>query len=126
MNSKRNPWTALAACVVTSLACSSTRPTEIVAGVSTQIRVPDGLQAVGMIVKVGGDVVFCDHYRVTDGYATLPATLGVLGETGLERRGTVLVQVVGFRTDDSQFGDTCSLTSPEETGLDAMVLRSRK
>jgi hypothetical protein len=126
---QRRSCTALllaAASVLGAMACSSTQPTEIVAGVSTQIRVPDELRAVGMVVQVGGQVVFCDHYPVVDGAATLPATLGVLGESGLAARGTVTVQVLGLRTEASEFAGDCVFTSAEETGLDTMVIRRRR
>lgn len=125
-SAKQAPTLALAAaCVATALGCSSSRPTEIVAGVSTQIRVPDGLTAVGLTVQVGGDVVFCEHYRVTDGFATLPGSLGVLGDSGIGKRGTVSVQVVGFRTPDSNFSRDCTLRA-EDQKLDTMVIRRRR
>lgn len=111
--------------LATSLACSSTRPTEIVAGVSTQIRVPDDIRAVGVVVQANGAVEFCEHYSVVDGVATLPATLGVLGQSGLSTRGTVTVQVIGFRTARSEFEKDC-LVRAEDTGLDAMVIRRRR
>jgi hypothetical protein len=108
------------------VACSATHPTEIVAGVSTQIRVPDNLQAVGVSVQVGGEVRFCEHYAVTNGLATLPGTLGVLGDSGLDKRGTVTVQVVGFRTTESDFSADCVNNKPEKDGLDTMVIRRRR
>jgi hypothetical protein len=67
------------ACALLWLACASTDPTEIVGGVTTQIKVPDYLRSVGLTVQVGGEVKFCDAYPVTDGVTSLPATLGVLG-----------------------------------------------
>jgi len=63
------------------LGCTATEPTEIVAGVSTQIRVPDDLKAVGITVTSRGQPVFCQSYPVTEGLATLPATLGLRGDT---------------------------------------------
>ena len=115
-----------AVCCAATLGCSSTRPTEIVAGVSTQIRVPDGLTAVGLSVQVGGAVVFCENYRVTDDIATLPGSLGVMGDTGLGRRGALTVQVIGFRNPDSEFSKDCINTRPETGGLDTLVIRRRR
>jgi hypothetical protein len=118
---------ALAAgCVATTLGCSSTRPTEIVAGVSTQIRVPDGLSAIGLSVQLGGTVKYCEHFPVTDNVATLPGSLGLLGETGLAEHGAVTVQVIGFRTPDSKFSEDCVNTRAEDGELDTMVIRRRR
>jgi hypothetical protein len=118
--------TIISLCALAPLACTATHPTEIVAGISTQIRVPDGLRAVGLTVQTGGEVRFCEHYPVVDNVATLPGSLGVLGATDLGARGTVTVQVVGFRNEDSKFAENCVNTAPESTGLDAMVIRKRR
>lgn len=129
MNS-RTPKSSLRVVLVVAcaavLGCSATKPTEIVAGVSTQIRVPDGIHAVGLTVQVNGNVAFCEHYQVTEGFATLPGTLGVLGETGLGTRGTVTVGVAGFRTEDSLFASNCVDNRPDNSPLDTMVIRRRR
>jgi hypothetical protein len=88
-------------------ACTAQEPTEIVGGVMTQIKVPDYLKAVGVLVQVEGEVKFCEAYPVTDGRTRLPATLGVLGTTGLSASDTVTVQVLGLRTDLSEFDVDC-------------------
>lgn len=109
-------------------ACSSSTPTEIVAGVHTQLSVPDHLRSVGLVVQVGGEVRFCDVYAVADGRVTLPATLGVLGETGLEGRGEVTVGVLGFRADESEFERDCVFNAEPnaETDQDVTVIRRRR
>jgi hypothetical protein len=116
---RRLSATAAALALATSFACTPKRPTEIVAGVTTQIRVPDDLNTVAMVVQVGGEVVFCNQYPVFDGTARLPATLAVLGESGLDNRGSVTVKVVGLR-EDSEF---CFTESPPQN---TMVIRSRR
>jgi len=84
------------------------------------MRVPDDLNSVAMVVQVGGKIVFCNQYPVTDGTARLPGTLGVLGASGkADTLGSVTVKVVGLR-DDSEF---CFVdTLPKNT----MVIRSRR
>ena len=126
------------ACLIASLAsawallglgCTSTDPTEIVGGVTTQIKVPDYLRSVGLTVQVGGEVKFCDSYPVTDGTTTLPATLGVLGSSGIDPSKTVTVQVLGLRTDTSEFDLDCITTRPEPGEPDnreVLVIRRRR
>lgn len=119
----------LAVCALTLAACTAKEPTEIVAGVSTQIQVPDYLRAVGLVVQAEGEVIFCDAYPVTDGTTTLPATLGVLGAAGAAPRGTVTVQVLGMRTEVSQFDQDCVFTrseAGEPNNREVMVIRRRR
>jgi hypothetical protein len=104
---------------LSTVGCTPSQPTEIVAGVTTQIRVPDDLNTVAMVVQVGGEVRFCNQYPVFDGTARLPATLGVLGASNAQSSGPVTVKVVGLR-DDSEFCFT--ETAPKNT----MVIRSRR
>ena len=49
--------------------CTS-QPTEIVSGVTTQLQVPKFLQSVGVVVQLGGRLVFCESYDVVDGTVT--------------------------------------------------------
>lgn len=106
--------------------CTATQPTEIVAGVSTQIRVPDELQAVGITVQAGGQVIFCNSYPVTEGFATLPATLGLRGDrNGLSDKGPITFQVIGFKNADTAFGDDC-LRSADAGLEDTIVVRRRR
>ena len=106
-------------------ACTATEPTQIVAGVSTQIRVPDELQAVGITVQAGGQVVFCNSYPVTQGFATLPATLGLRGDrNGLGDKGPITFQVLGFKDADTAFGDDCLRS--RDAGLDDTIVMRRR
>ncbi|HET9956270.1 MAG TPA: hypothetical protein VFQ61_17300, partial [Polyangiaceae bacterium] len=106
-------------------ACSGDRPTEIVAGMMTQLRVPDDIRAVGVVVQQGGRVEFCESYSVTDGTASLPATIGWLNE-GRSGKGPVTVQVLGLRTEDSAFTTDCVTTRPESLGKQVRVIRRRR
>jgi hypothetical protein len=106
------------------LGCTADEPTEIVAGVSTQIRVPDDLRSVGVVVQVGGRVQFCQTYSVTEGLVRLPATLGVLDER--VERGPVTIQILGLRTEDSAFESDCVAVKPESLEKELMVIRRRR
>lgn len=120
-------WSGIAAIAFAwgALGCSPTDPTEIVAGVSTQIRVPEDLVEVGMVVQVNGRMAFCQTYPVADGTVTLPATLGVLGKAGEAARGaTVTVQVVGLRQLDTAFSRDCTLRAEDSAGV--TVIRRRR
>lgn len=124
-----HPALRASACALLALACTSTDPTEIVGGVTTQIKVPDYLRSVGLTVQVGGEVKFCDAYPVTNGSTTLPATLGVLGSSGIDPSKTVTVQVLGLRSDTSDFDTDCITTRPEpnETNNhEVLVIRRRR
>jgi hypothetical protein len=58
--------------------CEGKKQTELVAGISTQVRVPKDLKTIRVDVVVGGTPVKCDSYRVYDGKVQLPRTLGTL------------------------------------------------
>jgi len=112
-----------------ALACTATEPTEVVAGVTTQIKVPEYLRSVGLVVQAEGELVFCQTYPVTDGQTRLPATLGVLGATGLGSRGVVTVQVLGLRSEDSEFERDCVFTRSEpdeDDNREVLVIRRRR
>lgn len=97
--------------------CSGTQPTEIVAAVTTQMRVPKELKSVGVLVQRGGQVVFCQGYPVVDGAVTLPATLAV--EPAEVRAGeplksdAVTVTYYGFTTAEPSSYQDCVFSHPE-------------
>jgi hypothetical protein len=116
-----------------SFACTAEEPTEIVGGVTTQIKVPDYLRSVGILVQVGGSVKFCNTYPVTNGITVLPATLGVLGAAGLKTTDTVTVQVLGLRTEASDFDTDCvgvqqrgQAEPGQENNREVLVIRRRR
>ncbi len=106
-------------------------PTEIVAGMTTQINVGKDMQVVGVTVRLGGRFVFCQGYDVVNGTVTLPSTLGVVPQ---EDRDTVpaepvTVEVVGFRgnvTTAEEFSLNCSINTYNAGEGDARVLRRRR
>lgn len=110
-------------------ACT-TQPTEIVAGMTTQIQVPKELAAVGVVIRYGGQLVSCRSYPLSDGTVTLPSTLGVVPQEG--REGEVLepvtVTVLGFRTAEQglNFDDTCVAEIPGADDPEVLVVRSKR
>ncbi|MEM6788009.1 MAG: hypothetical protein AAF715_10870 [Myxococcota bacterium] len=113
-------------------ACSND-PTQLVAGMTTQINVGRDLQTVGITVRLGGRFIFCQGYDVVEGVARLPSTLGVVPASG--RNGEVPVEpvtidVVGFRGDQTtaeRFSEDCSLTQNFTPGDgDVRILRRRR
>jgi hypothetical protein len=63
--------------------CSTTNPTELVPGVSSQVVVPHDLQSVRLTVTVNGRSAFDEAYDVGPGNTvTLPSTLGVISGVG--------------------------------------------
>ncbi|MCA9618088.1 MAG: hypothetical protein KC731_03645, partial [Myxococcales bacterium] len=125
--------TVLATAALTTWAACSTKPTEIVAGVTTQLQVPKYLKTVGIAVQLGGRLVFCEAYPVYDGSVTLPSTIGVVPAEGDSPTEPVTVQILGFRTEQSQFANDCIANIPDvgddEDGdgtPEVMVVRRRR
>jgi hypothetical protein len=114
--------------------CSAKKQTELVPGVSTQVRVPKELKSIRIDAVVSGSNVFCGVYDVINGVARLPRTLA-LQSTG---KGTqVTVYVTGYQqaTTDStatQDQSSCNLTpipvvkDPKHPEGTSRVLRSAK
>jgi hypothetical protein len=75
-------------------ACTGTKVTELVPGVSTQIQVPRDLAAVRLDLFANGALVFCRPYAAYDGSVTLPSTLGVLPAGSPDT--TVTVTIGGY------------------------------
>ncbi len=128
---------AVALQLAAGAACSNREPTEVVGGVSTQIRLPDHIKTVGVVVQENGSVEFCETYAVRFGEAILPSTLGVLGSaTGLDDRQRVRLSVLGMRVENSPFITDCGVgaaipepNAPNQPGdpvsRETMVLRRR-
>jgi hypothetical protein len=60
------------------LGCSATKPTEIVPGAYTQVRVPKDLAGIQIEVTANGAPKFCQGYAVDNGLVLLPSTLGII------------------------------------------------
>ncbi len=102
------------------LASCTTPTTEIVAGLTTQIRVPDELKSVAVIVTSGGRNIFCRGYAVNEGVVKLPATLGVAPSE--DRDGVppepVNVSVIGLRIPLPDTFDVDCFVSPPDVQTD--------
>lgn len=108
------------------MSCTN-RPTEIVAGATTQIRVPDFLKTVGVVVQLGGQVKHCDAFPVVDGSVTLPSTLGVIPPSDADAAPSeaVTVHILGFRSEQPRFLTDC-LVTPDTGEDDVFVVRRRR
>ncbi|MCA9631301.1 MAG: hypothetical protein KC766_26750, partial [Myxococcales bacterium] len=92
------------ACVLSLLAlsatawsgCSGEKQTELVAGISTQVRVPRDLKTIRVDVNVGGANLFCRTYKVYDGKVQLPRTLGTIPADKARVGEPVTLTVSGF------------------------------
>ncbi len=95
--------------------CEGKKQTELVAGISTQVRVPKDLKTIRVDVVVGGTPIKCDSYRVYDGKVQLPRTLGTLPLNDDNRGLPVTITVAGYSeerldgTSIPQFAD-CATT----------------
>jgi hypothetical protein len=78
--------------------CSPKKQTELVAGVSTQVRVPEDLKEIRVDVDFGGVNAFCRAYPVVNGIARLPKTLGVVA--GSVTNEPVTIRVSGYTVTD--------------------------
>ena len=76
--------------------CEGKKQTELVAGISTQVRVPKDLKTIRVDVLVGGTQVKCDSYRVFDGKVQLPRTLGTLPIDDSNRGLPLTITVAGY------------------------------
>ncbi len=81
--------------------CQAKKQTELVAGISTQVRVPKDLKTIRVDVSVGGSQVMCDSYRVYDGKVQLPRTLGALPLNEDNRGNPVTITVAGYSEERS-------------------------
>jgi hypothetical protein len=108
--------------------CSPSKPTEIVPGALSQVKVPQDLGAIKLIVLANGAQKFCQGYQVQNGQVELPTTLGVIGGTSST---TLRISLYGYdaATATSSDVNACSGTVPVDTpasapgGPGARVLR---
>ena len=89
--------------------CSSKKQTELVAGVSTQVRVPKDLRSVRIDAQSGGVLVFCGVYDVTNGIARLPKTLAL--QAAHDPKIPVTITVTGYAISQADPGAPTALTS---------------
>jgi hypothetical protein len=111
--------------------CSGKKATEFVAGISSQVEVPQDLQTVVVTVNVGGVETFNQTYPVYDNKVRLPRTLGVV--KGTTAPGTpITITVAGYSVPASAsygaFSDTGdpqvgTVEAPIDQGGGARILR---
>jgi hypothetical protein len=79
--------------------CSPTEPTEIVAGVTTQIQVPKILKSVQVMVFAGGRFIECSVHPVVDGVFQLPGTSSALPSEDADSVPSepITFSIIGFR-----------------------------
>ena len=104
--------------------CSPTEPTQLVAGMTTQMQVPDEIESVGLVVQSGGRLVFCDSYPVADGSVTLPSTLATSSEG--DPATPVTVTVLGFSSPQTNFSADCVIKQPDVGEDGVSVMRRRR
>jgi hypothetical protein len=117
-------WGALlASAVATSGAgCSTTKPTELVPGVLSQVVVPHDLQAIRVTVLANGRTAFDQGYDVgPTSTVELPSSLGVVSGTSSETVVTITVR--GYELPCEQVDD-CNLLGSGAVGAGgARILR---
>ncbi|HXX66258.1 MAG TPA: hypothetical protein VEK07_03700 [Polyangiaceae bacterium] len=101
--------------VLVASACSTTKPTELVPGVMTQVQVPKDLRAIQVEVDANGRNVFCQGYDVDEsGIVELPATLGVVSGTTPET--TIKVTIRGYDDPGAQTMNYLNCPDPTPAG----------
>lgn len=93
--------------------CSSTKPTELVPGATTQVEVPKDLGGLRVIVVANGEKVFDKGYTVGNGIAVLPATLGVVASGS----PTTVVTIAMFGYRSSVISDPACVNTPWDSSL---------
>jgi len=104
--------------------CTPDQPTQLVAGMTTQMQVPDEIRSVGIVVQSGGRLVFCDEYPVADGLVTLPSTLATSAEGSPAT--PVTVTVLGFSRPQGTFSADCVVAQPDVGEDGVTVMRRRR
>lgn len=107
--------------------CSPSKPTEIVPGALTQVRVPKDLAGIQVEVKANGERKFCIGYTVDSaGIVLLPSTLGVIAGSANTQ---VQIAIRGYDDANNQDLQNCTELpvddpgNPNSPGPGARVLR---
>src|SRR5215472_17924269 len=109
----------LVAVATVAVACSSSKPTELVPGVMTQLQLPRDLQAIRIDLRANGALVFCRSYQEVNGVVTLPSTLGVVSQSSPNTTVTITVGGYDAAGASGSLIDNCSVeqrvdpTSPD-------------
>ena len=83
--------------------CTAKKATELVAGISTQLKVPKDIRSIRVDVTSRGESQLCHVYTVTNGHVRLPRTLGL--QSGGDPTHPVTITITGFTLgeDDPDF-----------------------
>lgn len=112
------------------IGCEAEKPTQLVAGVTTQMEVPKELKGVGVVIQADGKVVSCDFHPVTStngetATVQLPSTLGLIPGASASTR--VTVSILGFKTEQPEFANDCIVKQNDNVNDDGVrVLRRRR
>ena len=88
--------------------CSSSKPTELVPGVLSQMQVPRDIDGIEIEVQVNHTRTFCVPQAVSNGTVDLPRTLGIVAGSNGEAIVTVIVRAF----DDSQSNSATTYGCP--------------
>ncbi|MBI5535003.1 MAG: hypothetical protein HY898_19905 [Deltaproteobacteria bacterium] len=104
--------------------CTADKPTQLIAGFSTQMQVPRELRSVGVVIQSSGRTIFCDNYIVSDGSVRLPSTFGL--EAAGDPANPITITVLGFKTDQPDFAGNCVVKIPDVGQDSVLVMRRRR
>lgn len=90
----------LAASALVWSGCEGAKQTELVAGVSTQMKVPRDIEIVRVVVDVGGVSRFDRVYKVYDGRVQLPRSLGSLPVDVSTSGDPITMMVAGYTSTE--------------------------
>jgi hypothetical protein len=96
--------------------CSSSKPTELVPGVLTQMQVPRDIDGIEIEVRVNGARTFCVPQAVSNGTVDLPRTLGILAGDATDSIVTVIVRAFNDSQKNTASSYGCS-TNPLPAGV---------
>ena len=117
--------TVVAGSMVTS--CSTTDPTEIVPGVTTQIQVPKAIKGIGVVIQRTGQAPICEYVSAVDGVAILPGTVGVLKAEETASGTAVSSTVLAFHEAQNDFETACLTNGVGDADKpEIRVLRKRR
>ena len=92
-------FATLAALALASSACTTARPTGVVAGMTTQMQIPRDLKFVRVMAKNGSELILNKSYRVVDGTVRLPGSFTFAPADGVGRGTTIVLTVLGYEVD---------------------------
>jgi len=92
---------ALASAALVIGACTSSTPTGVIAGVTTQMQIPRDVKFIRLMAKSGSNFVLNEIYKVEDGTVKLPGTLTFAPADGKGRGQSITITVLGYSVNPS-------------------------